>query len=190
MQVQRLSIAVDGQLINAMVAVVTRTIAVLDTVGMPSVRPTLLDNETADRLVPVSPWYFERLVVHPTTLRVTLSFEGVLPDALAFLAAIQHAQLMLGDVNMSDVLIPLEQLCLMVCARAHWLWELFSVLLKGWLSLYSQILKQYKGDVLRQWFAVLTSNQTFRTLLAALSVLVGARREFAVEAQRHIDEVC
>jgi Vacuolar-sorting-associated 13 protein C-terminal len=59
---------------------------------------------------PDLPWYFERLVIRPTAIRLSLSSSSLGLTPLAYIADIQAAQLRFEAVRLNDVLLPLPEL--------------------------------------------------------------------------------
>jgi hypothetical protein len=69
--------------------------------------------DTLEELVtsqPDLPWYFERLVIRPTAIRLSLSSSSLGLTPLAYIADIQAAQLRFEAVRLNDVLLPLPEL--------------------------------------------------------------------------------
>ncbi len=114
MQISPLAIAVDGVLIMAIVNMIGRISAQVESVTPLSASNTRAISAEVEDLAPVVPWYVERLVMPQTALRITFSSRGVLPETVAFLASIANAQLQFRAVQHTDVLVPLDQLVQMV----------------------------------------------------------------------------
>jgi hypothetical protein len=111
-QVSPLVVAVDGVLIEAVRAMVTRVISKLESCAPPSgtAPEPVTDRVDPSTLSPVIPWYVERLVLKETALRLTIWPRGVWWEPMAFLVTIVDAPLLFGDVSHVDVLLPLDQL--------------------------------------------------------------------------------
>lgn len=112
------------------------------------------------------PWYFERLIIRPTAVRLSTSAPSqLMASPLAYLATLQDAQLRFDAVQLGDLLLPLSDLT-------------------GSLG------SQYKKAAYTNLFRILLSSRVLIAPSTMLQAIMSGLHGFYFESSKGFYEVC